>query len=604
MELWIDVASVFAHDQNEGTSDRPLRTINEGLRRAKPGDTIWVAPGIYRETVTPVTSGAPGSPIRIVSTVPRGAIIRGSEVLRSEVLSPGFHELDIPAGWVETYNPFALSLNGSRVGGTCGQAFYGEAMLREVGDLATVRRVPGTWFAVDNGTKIALHLPAEWAPGPVELSVRDRLFAPAERGMGHFEVLGFVFERCANQSAASFWEPTLRQCGAVGFRAGHHISFRGNIVRFAKTIGMDIGIEGGKDRGDGIVPHDNELIDNVLSDNGEVGACGQESHRTVIRGNLIERNCALSPCTVEEAGLKFHSFYDGLIEGNIIRDNEAAGIWLDAVWTGARIRRNLVVNNVASGIFVELGADGATVDHNIVAYTRLGDGIYTHDASDVLVAHNLVFGNSHFGIYMRYVSDRPFPYADGKDYPAGCARQRILNNVLIDNYRGHICLPADGERSHSNLSDHNHFLNGTQWQWEGQGFHRFCLGDNDGNLSRDVVDAQLVRAGLPAMNAERNGSLNQEGWRALGFDLNSWFPGAFRITSENGAVVKGTATLGSRDAFLELRLGPEAASPLVPALAECPDDFYGNARGEMTSPGPFASLKAGHHHFDLDPRHA
>jgi len=599
MEFWTDSSHPLASDAGPATKDRPTRTINAALSRAEPGDTVIVAPGIYRETVTPIKDGEIGKPISLKSLIPHAAIVRGSEVLESSPLKPGRHVIVLPPELIAARNPFALGLDGSRIGGTLGQVFMGDDMLREVTGAVTQ---PGTWAALDNGTKLEIHVPADRLPGPIEVSLRDRLFAPQDRGTGHITVEGFVFERCANQSAAAFWEAERRQCGAVGFRAGHHIRFVGNIVRHAKTIGIDAGIGGGAEREDGIIPHDNLIEDNVLCDNGEVGACGQRSHRTIVRNNIVERNSCLSLCTVEEAGLKFHEFMDGVIEGNIIRDNEAAGVWLDAVWTGARVSRNFVVNNVGSGIFIELGADKGTVDHNIVAYTRLGDGIYSHDANDVLIAHNLVFGNAHFGIYMRYVTDRPFPHADGVERPAGCARNRILNNLFIDNYRGHISLPANGPRSSNNQSNHNHFINGTQWQWEGLGFHRFCLGDNDGNLPRTVLNQQMEEAGVEPPAAGANAYLTMEEWQRLGFDLQSFAPPAFRITSENGAVVKGTTTLAARDSYFELRLSPEAVSPLVPAIPECPRDYFGNTRESTTAPGPFALLGQGSHCLDVNPR--
>jgi hypothetical protein len=148
------------------------------------------------------------------------------------------------------------------------------------------------------------------------------------------------------------------------------------------------------------------------------------------------------------------------------------------------------------------------VEHNIVAYTRLGDGIYSHDASDVLIAHNLVFGNAHFGVYCRYVSDRPYEWADGEIRACECSRNRILNNLFIDNYRGHICLPAHAPRSNGNVSNGNHFINGTQWQWEGLGFHRFCLGDNDGDLAATEVQSQ---AGVDEARWAANAYLNLAG---------------------------------------------------------------------------------------------
>jgi len=585
-----------------GSVAAPYRSIGAAVAQARPGDTILVGPGIYREKISPPRGGEPGLPIILRSEVPYAAIVRGSEVLMATPLSPGNHQIPIPPDLVGTQNPFAMRLDGSRIGGCLGQVFVGDRELREVGQLATVEDCPGTWTALAHGTLLALHIPSSWTPGTLEISVRDRLWAPAQRGTGYLRVEGFVFERCANPSAAAFWESNRRQCGAIGFRAGHHIEFVANIIRDIKTIGLDMGIEGGLEAIDDIIPYDNLVEGNEIRDCGEVGACGRRSRRTIVRGNLIERNSRLSLHTVEEAGLKFHEFEDGRIEANVVRDNESYGIWLDAMWTGARISRNWVVNNLGAGIFVELGADQATVDHNIVAMTRLGDGIYTHDASDVLIAHNLLFGNAHFGVYQRYVTDRAFPHADGVTRPAECSRNRVLNNLFIDNYRGPLCLPGLGPRSQANVSHGNHFLNGTQWQWEGLGFHRFCLGDNDGSIPAESLLEQVVAAGADKNQWRANAYLNLDQWHNLGYDRDSHAPGAFRITHENGAVVKGTATVGSRDQFVQLRLSPEAVAPPVETLAECPADFFGRPRSVRSSPGPVAELPAGHHALDFTPR--
>lgn len=586
MELWVDPSTPTT--AGDGSPGAPFASLNAALERAGPGDVVLALPGIYRETVSPVHGGEPGRPLVLRSHVPHGAVVRASEPLVPS-LGPGLHELVLPE---LARNPFGVRLAGSRRGGTCGQVFFGERRLTELPVPEQVPATPGTWCSLRRGEALLVHIPAGWAPAPLEVSVRERCFLPESRGMGHLRVEGFVFERAANQSAAAFWEEHRTQPGSVGFAAGHHIEFRNNVVRHSKTIGVDLGIGGGKERVDGVVPHDNLLVGNHIHDNGEVGVCGQRSYRTRVIGNLIERNACLSLHTVEEAGLKFHEFYDGLIEANVIRDTEAAGVWLDAVWTGARVTRNLVVNSLGSGIFIELGADRCIVDHNVVAYTRLGDGIYAHDASDVLIAHNLLFGNAHYGVYMRYVTDRPFGHFRGEPRPAGCSRNRILNNLFIDNYRGHLCLSAVAERSRDNSSEHNHFINGTQWQWEGQPFHRFCLGDNDGDLPREVVVQQQGTTD-PLIDIDR--------WRALGYDFHSHAPSAFRITKENGAVSKGTASLGARDAYFQLRLSEEAASPLVPTLPEASTDYHGTPRGAVSAPGPFADLPAGNHLIDLHP---
>ena len=61
-------------DENVGSESEPLETIREGLRRARPGDTVHLAPGEYREEIRTIRSGEPGNPITI--TGPQDAVWR------------------------------------------------------------------------------------------------------------------------------------------------------------------------------------------------------------------------------------------------------------------------------------------------------------------------------------------------------------------------------------------------------------------------------------------------------------------------------------------------------------------------------------------------
>lgn len=61
------------NDRNPGSSDRPLRTWQAAIDRARPGDTIHVAPGLYRPAasdaaigVTIAKSGTPREQIRLL----------------------------------------------------------------------------------------------------------------------------------------------------------------------------------------------------------------------------------------------------------------------------------------------------------------------------------------------------------------------------------------------------------------------------------------------------------------------------------------------------------------------------------------------------------
>jgi len=63
--------------------DGPYKTIAAAIQEAKPGDTVLVAPGVYKEAVviSGAQSGAPGSPITLRGE--KGAIIDGAGVPKS-----------------------------------------------------------------------------------------------------------------------------------------------------------------------------------------------------------------------------------------------------------------------------------------------------------------------------------------------------------------------------------------------------------------------------------------------------------------------------------------------------------------------------------------
>lgn len=71
--------SADGSDANPGSAMKPFRTITRGAEAAKPGDTVLVHPGVYRERVSPPRGGAPGKPITYRADKLGTVFIRGSE---------------------------------------------------------------------------------------------------------------------------------------------------------------------------------------------------------------------------------------------------------------------------------------------------------------------------------------------------------------------------------------------------------------------------------------------------------------------------------------------------------------------------------------------
>ena len=80
-------------DQAAGSEAKPFRTIQRAAALAQPGDTVLVAPGIYRERIAPPRGGKDGAPITFRSSVRHGAVVRGSDPWAPQwhKVSPGLY---------------------------------------------------------------------------------------------------------------------------------------------------------------------------------------------------------------------------------------------------------------------------------------------------------------------------------------------------------------------------------------------------------------------------------------------------------------------------------------------------------------------------------
>jgi len=77
--LFVDART--GNDQNTGiTRQFPFASIQAALDAARPGDTIYIAPGLYRESIRPKASGTAEEPITLIASDGPGTVtIRGSE---------------------------------------------------------------------------------------------------------------------------------------------------------------------------------------------------------------------------------------------------------------------------------------------------------------------------------------------------------------------------------------------------------------------------------------------------------------------------------------------------------------------------------------------
>ena len=633
--LVVDNQSPTADDSNPGTETRPLKTIDAAAQLAEPGDTVLVRAGVYRERVAPARGGTAEAPIVYQAAPGERVEVKGSEAWSApwtpDPSHPRLFFSAIPDKAVaDIPNPYRIGISISGGDGrirarpvaedalnkpwprTLGQVFVQGDPLTQVETLDQLRRLEGSWIVSADGATLHVHLPGAQAPDvllpTVEWSVRNRIFAPRRRGLAHIHVRGFIFLHCANQGP-------FPQGGAVSPRTGRNWVFDGNTIRFAKTIGLDIGSETWDAANlDDTVEEDRRLMvqaghivrNNTISDNGLCGIAGWSAKNCRIYNNLLERNNRLN-FSLREAGweewaaIKLHAT-DAVIAGNTIRDNEASGIWIDNDYHMSRITGNVLIGNRLAGIKMELGAGSVLIDNNIVAHTRDGgfydgNGIYSHDAAGLTVAHNLLFENAGAGVLMRTITGRTY---GGK--PVKTSNNRIVNNVFYNNAKGAISLPFENPRSSGNFSDRNLFV--------GSGAF-FSLNKYQDTFTWEEVWAKLreadLKPGEAGTDAQGEGEFRRQSldaWRAVtGWDRNS-------VTADAPGGWTGWSVLPHR-MLLRMNVPPEWPAMRCPAVDEMTADFRGDDMAtdafeqdiaKITAlPGPFQDLAAGGQETALTP---
>lgn len=538
--LIVDGNHPTAADTNEGTEGAPFKSISAAATRVKPGDTVIVRPGIYRERVAPARGGVEGRPVTFRADPPGKAVVRGSDPWTPawETLPDGIRRgalVDVGA----SSGPFlrTVSINGEDTSKMARPAqeplplvlgmviVAGEAW-EQVATRALLVARERTWMATADGKAIDMHPPTtlDLSASLVEITTRAQVFAPERRGLGYITVSGFVFEHAANQGP-------FPMVGMVSVRSGHHWTIEQCTIRLAATVGLDCGSEswdGAKiatsDPADRrlIIGGHHRIEHNRILDNGLSGIAGWNHSGTKIIGNVVSGNNRMQyPGELhgweEWAGIKLHAT-DSEIVGNLIRDNHGYGVWIDNGHGNAAIRDNIILRSRGAGVFLELNDSPnrpCRISGNLIVGTRAqpdksptkepffaGFGVYAHDASDIIIEENVIAQNAAQGVLARTITDRK-----SGGVLVQTSRMRIENNLLVKN-GGTIGLPWPYERSSKCTSQGNLFSSSGDFLLFGHWGAELPAGAAD-TVTRRLTEAQLQ---LPTKAVRPQLSL--EGWRA------------------------------------------------------------------------------------------
>ena len=436
----------------DGSKSRPFRTISQAAFVAQAGDEVLVAPGVYREEVSPRWAGTKEAPITYRSAVPRAAVITGAEPVKNwEPYQGDVWTVTIPNATFGAYNPYTTLVWGDWLDQIVpchtGDVFLGEKSLYEQDSLEKVLNpTPNdaswdmeftkyTWYTAqtEDGESTVLYANFQ-GKNPneedVEITYRPHCFYPEQEHVNYITLTGFVVTKAATQWAP----PTALQDGMIGPHWSKGWVIDNCEVSNSKCSGISLGkyLQQGNDNKwshykykDGtqtqrdcaliaqIDGWSKETIGSHTVRNCDIHDCGQ----TGIVGNLgcvfsvIENNHIhhinnkRNLAGAEIGGIKFHAAIDVIIRNNHFH-HCVRGIWLDWQTQGTRVTNNLFHDNcmprdyllqrkntaglgLGEDIFIEIAHGPCLVDNNIM----LSERAVKLPTQGVAFVHNLIAGS-------------------------------------------------------------------------------------------------------------------------------------------------------------------------------------------------------------------
>ena len=504
-ELFVSNTDPAASDGNDGSEEKPFRTIGKAAAVATPGTRIRIHAGIYRECVRPEQGGT--GPEHMISYEAYGdgdVVIRASEEVtefkKSEgwMLFRGFGptsekediqiwEYDLDPDLFRGYNPFcAVNILHDRLFieydktdmtpylNRRGCVFCDGKPLKQVPLYNGMGQEDGTYWVEANGMKVHFRLACDKDPKDhrIEVTVREQCFAPEKEFLNYIQVKGLKCEHAATGAP-------VPQRGAISAHRGHHWIIEDCEVNWSNGVGIDVGHECWHHTHTADETIGYSVIRNCrIRDVGVCGIAGMFAERMLIEDNVIEGTGWQKMELSWEAGaIKLHNSVNGLIRDNVFRNTlRADHIWLDCGNENNRICGNLFLDGIEQreAIFIECTRDGINlIDHNIIwnvegrfdpakvpaepgssgwYKTREldvinGYGIYGEGTDRLRIENNLIGKCRHSGYYLKPVGFRMHGLERG-----GTSRDaKIFNNIFYDCGEAAIVFPTRDNEAEGNL---------------------------------------------------------------------------------------------------------------------------------------------------------
>lgn len=416
--------SVSGNDNAPGSASQPWRTIQHGVSTLKPGDTLLIGPGIYREAIKMERGGTPSAPITISAVPGARVVVTGADLLTGWVKAPGNDPIYVhdwpyvfpidrrPDGTLQLTHPGDKE---HELTGRAEQVIHDDRLLRQV--LRRDQMAHGTFYVDIGAKKLYVWLRGSDDPNGCEMEGCTRsTWLVAGPKASYVHLRGIRFRYAANHA----------QRGAFALNGCRGWVVEECVFERANAAGASLSGEGHLFRRC------------VFQDNGQIGFGTSGCHNTVMVQCGVYRNNTKGYSEGWEAGgLKVTMSRGFAFDQCRVVDNRGCGIWYDIGNEKGEVRNCYIADNDGAGIFYEISYGLRAHDNLIVNNANRGErvggawgmgGITLSSSEDCVVEHNTLVGNRD-GIAFRE-QDRSTPRIDA---PSKSVRILNKNHVIRDN---------------------------------------------------------------------------------------------------------------------------------------------------------------------------
>jgi len=420
-ELIVNGHDSAASDDNEGSIDKPLKTISAAAARIRPGDKVMIHGGDYRETVIVTASGTTDAPIVFDAVPGETPVIKGSDLISNWIRDSG-----------ETWKA-KLQAIPERKNDPKDLGFWRTNDVRQIFvkdgvflDARALRRVttrqqiqPGTFFCDVTSGFLFVWLSDSTNPNERQMEVSLRgawLYV-----FGSNIVIRHIQMRHSSTLAIINWPA----CSL----AGDDIALEDCTLSWSDFKGVNLG------------GNQNKLIRCTIACHGNSGINGNGNGPVIEKCRVIYNNVDRFDPSWHCGGAKLiPRLRHGSIRHNEFAHNIGPGLWLDDGCNDNLIESNLCHDNEGPGIIIETGA-GNRVFNNISFNNRnpLSGEFLTPDPEAIKRGVHTVFISIRRGdeamLQPRYHA------GDGRGiYISSSPNSKVYHNTCILNEGEGICV--------------------------------------------------------------------------------------------------------------------------------------------------------------------